>query len=260
MALVNRSLERGLALLACFRPGLGTLSHRDLVERTGLPKATVTRLLRTLREQGYVAFDAALGGYRLGVPILGLARAWILENPLLPAVSPALRRIAGQTRAMASFGTAHDGDIVYLDGVNRDDSRPGRQIGRGMRIPILSSSVGHAWLAGLPPGRRTAEIARLRAASVEWPAGARALIDGALRHYREHGYCTLLYNEGRHRAIAMPVAGSDGGHYTVSIVYPVQPSGPRKPGDPAQDDAVALAMVQALRDLAASVPGPAAPA
>ncbi|MGE0808185.1 MAG: IclR family transcriptional regulator [Burkholderiaceae bacterium] len=246
MAVVNRSLERGLALLDCFRPGLGTLSHRDLVEQTGLPKATVTRLLRTLREQGYLSFDAGLHGYRLGVPILSLARAWVLENPLLPAVSPALRRIAEATRAMVGFGAAHDGDIVYLDGINRDDSRPGRQIGRGLRVPIVSTSIGHAWLAGLPPARRSAEIARLRASSAGWPLGARTLIDGALRHHREHGYCTVLYNEGRHRAIATPVIAADGGHYAVSIVYPVEPP----------DDDGLPSMLNALRELADSVPTP----
>lgn len=53
----NRSLERGLALLDCFRPGVGALSHGELVERTGLPKATISRLATSLKRFGYLTYD-----------------------------------------------------------------------------------------------------------------------------------------------------------------------------------------------------------
>ena len=50
-AVLNRSLERGLLLLRAFGPGADTLGNSDLVGRTGLPKATVSRLARTLVER-----------------------------------------------------------------------------------------------------------------------------------------------------------------------------------------------------------------
>lgn len=246
MALSNRSLERGLALLDCFRPGLGVLAHRDLVEQTGLPKATVTRLVRTLCEQGYLVADAWERGYRLGVPILSLARALTLESRLLERVSPLVHQLAEQAGAMVGFGTAHGSDIVYLDGINRDESRPSRRIGPGMRVPILGSSIGHAWLAGLPAARRSAEVARLRRTASAWKPGSRAMIAAAVREVRERGHCSVAYNEGRHVATAAPVTLPGGVVYAFNIAYPV---GDARPGP------VPRAVLAALRQLADSLTG-----
>ena len=66
MAISNRSLERGLAILECFKPGVDLLAHRDWCEQTGLPKATVTRLVRTLCDRGYLVQHAERGSYGLG--------------------------------------------------------------------------------------------------------------------------------------------------------------------------------------------------
>ena len=44
----NRSLERGVEILRAFRPGSALLGNGDLAERTGLSRATVSRLTQTL--------------------------------------------------------------------------------------------------------------------------------------------------------------------------------------------------------------------
>jgi len=49
-----QSLERGLAILRELRAVNAPVRNQDLVRRTGLPKATVSRLLNTLGALGYV--------------------------------------------------------------------------------------------------------------------------------------------------------------------------------------------------------------
>jgi DNA-binding transcriptional ArsR family regulator len=49
-----QSLERGLAILRELRTANGPVRNQELVARTQLPKATVSRLLSTLSELGYV--------------------------------------------------------------------------------------------------------------------------------------------------------------------------------------------------------------
>ncbi len=59
------TLARGLEILRCFLPGERTLGNRDFVERTGLSKATVSRLAFTLTELGYLRHDVEARKYRL---------------------------------------------------------------------------------------------------------------------------------------------------------------------------------------------------
>lgn len=49
-----QSLERGLTILRELRAANAPVRNQDLVSRTGLPKATVSRLLSTLGALGYV--------------------------------------------------------------------------------------------------------------------------------------------------------------------------------------------------------------
>lgn len=219
------------------------LAHRDLVEQTELPKATVTRLIRTLQAQGYLVLDRQRAGYHLGVPILSLARCLILQCEVLEAVSPVIRRVADRTRAMVGFGTAHGCDIVYLDGVNQDQSRPGRRIGQGLRVPILGSSIGHAWLAGLSAQQRATELARLEQVAAAWHPRAEAAVSDALGQLREHGYCSVIYNNGSHLAIAAPVIIGSIVH-AFNVVAPV---------DPKHSGAVPKTLTDSLAELQASI-------
>ncbi|MEG1769615.1 MAG: helix-turn-helix domain-containing protein, partial [Comamonas sp.] len=71
----NRSLERGIEILRAFRPGSELLGNGDLVERTGLSKATVSRLTQTLVGAGMLQVDQPQRAYRLAPAVLSLAHA-----------------------------------------------------------------------------------------------------------------------------------------------------------------------------------------
>lgn len=219
MPLLNRSLERGLAVLDCFRPGTGLLAHRDIAERTGLPKPTVTRLVETLRQRGYIVFDEVHKGYRLGVPILSLSRSLRLESELLEAIGPHIARIAQETTSVVGFGTAHDTDIVYLEAANGDPARHARRVGPGMRAPIAATSVGRAYLAGLPVDERERVMTRLSSASMQWRPDTRREIEQSIREVKARGYCLVLWSEGKHPAIGAPIPVRGAPLHALSIGY-----------------------------------------
>ena len=56
----NTALARGLDILRSFRQGEAYLGNADLAERTGVPKATVSRLTFTLAELGYLKYKDLL--------------------------------------------------------------------------------------------------------------------------------------------------------------------------------------------------------
>lgn len=245
MTLLNRSLERGLAILDCFRPGTGLLAHRDIAERTGLPKPTVTRLLETLRQQGYVVFDEVSRGYRLGVPILSLSRSLRLESELAAAMAPHIARIARETTSVIGFGTAHGADIVYLEAANGDPARLARRVGPGMRAPIATTSVGRAYLAGLPLEARRRVMENLSAASPrQWRPDMQREIEDSIREVQELGYCLVMWSEGRHPAIGAPTPVRGSPLHALSIGYVASNERPHR---------VPRQMVEALEELQACV-------
>jgi DNA-binding IclR family transcriptional regulator len=54
------ALARGLEVLRACTPTEGLLGNGELVERTGLPKPTVSRLTHTLTKLGYLAYAERL--------------------------------------------------------------------------------------------------------------------------------------------------------------------------------------------------------
>ena len=84
----KRPLERGLEVLHAFRPLIDFLGNGELAERTGLPKATVSRLSRTLVRTGFLEHLPRLRAYRLAVPVLSLAHAMRLGCPVLQVGTP----------------------------------------------------------------------------------------------------------------------------------------------------------------------------
>ena len=60
------SLERGLAILRAVQETDGPVRNGQVVNRTGLPKATVSRLMNTLSAKGYLRRIDRQGSYVLG--------------------------------------------------------------------------------------------------------------------------------------------------------------------------------------------------
>jgi DNA-binding IclR family transcriptional regulator len=224
----NRSLERGLALLACFKPGVGALSHSHLVERSALPKATVTRLLTALCKSGYLQYDAQAKGYRLGAPVLSLARTYTMGSALLERLGPVIREVARETGTIVGVAQPHGADMVYLDQVNFDRARASRQVGPGQHLPIVHSAIGRAYLGSLPARERGQWVARLRASEPQWSAALGWEMERSFKEVRQRGYCVVLWHEGRMAAVGAGFVAGDGGRYAVNIAYAPRVAGGRE--------------------------------
>src|SRR4051794_21113373 len=90
----NRSLERGLEILRAFRPGTDRLGNGELAERTGLSRATVSRLTQTLAQAGMLHRIPGRRGYRLAPSVLSLAHAMRSGSSVLQVAAPLMRALA----------------------------------------------------------------------------------------------------------------------------------------------------------------------
>ncbi|MHA3979191.1 SMP-30/gluconolactonase/LRE family protein [Halovulum sp. GXIMD14794] len=91
-----RLLQRGLAVLsvvgqAAHPPGFG-----DIRDRTGLPKATLSRILSALRRAGYLALDPGEKGYVLGPEFMNLIPTGQPHRARLGEIRDELQRLTDE--------------------------------------------------------------------------------------------------------------------------------------------------------------------
>lgn len=159
----NRSLERGVEILRAFRPGSDLLGNGELAERTGIARATVSRLTQTLVGTGLLEHDRARRAYRLAAPVLSLAHAMRSGSPVLQAAAPMMRGVAERLRINVGLAVADRDEMVYLESVRYNRRVALRNVVAGQRVPIELTSLGRAYLAAAPETRRRTLISQFKA-------------------------------------------------------------------------------------------------
>lgn len=143
-----QALTRGLAVLDLVAGAPTPPRFTTLLERSGLPKGTLHRVLQTLIEERYLQVDAGDQTYRLGVKPFELAhRVWD-QFDLRGAAEPELIRLRDLTGEAVRLGILDNGEVLYID--QRDVARALRlSNGVGSRAAIHASALGKAMAAHL---------------------------------------------------------------------------------------------------------------
>jgi DNA-binding IclR family transcriptional regulator len=212
----NRSLERGIALLRAFRPGLELLGNGELAERTGLSRATVSRLSQTLVRTGFLEYDSASRAYRLGAPVLSLAHAMRSGSPVLKVAAPLMRQLAQERRINVGIAVADGDDMVYLESVRYSRKISLRNVVAGQRVPVELTSLGRAYLAALPDAARNAWIAAMKRRRPGQGPALMAEIDAARDSVNRRGYCMAAWQPGV-VALSSPLVLDDGAVYALNV-------------------------------------------
>jgi DNA-binding IclR family transcriptional regulator len=186
----NRSLERGIEVLRAFKPGTDLLGNGELAERTGLSRATVSRLCATLVACGFLERDRTARAYRLAAPVLSLAHAMRSGSPLLAVAAPLMRAEAEKRRINVGLAAADRDEMVYLESVRSSRRVAWRNVVAGQRVPMELTSLGRAWLAVATPAQRRPLLRQFRdrRGAREWKQLERELQE-AFRDVGDRGYC-----------------------------------------------------------------------
>jgi IclR family pca regulon transcriptional regulator len=95
----SQSLERGLAILACFTPDRPVLGIADIADSLGMSRSTTHRYVITLVALGYLE-QGASRKYRLGLHVTDLGMSALNSTSLREHAQPyldELRRRTGYT-------------------------------------------------------------------------------------------------------------------------------------------------------------------
>jgi IclR family acetate operon transcriptional repressor len=190
-----------LDALAAAGPAAGT---NEIARRTGINASTVSRLLATLTDGGFVEHVAENGRYRLGLRLVQLGNAVRLD--LRELARPHLYALVEETGETATLSAPGERDAVTVDFVQSGSSvRSVARLGR--------PSVGHATATGkvlLAFGGPELPSSALKVYT-ERTITDRAALAAEFRRVRERGWADAVgEREADLNAVAAPVFGSRG--------------------------------------------------
>ncbi len=143
-----QSVERALAILDLLSRSERELGVSEISEATGLPGATVHRLLKSLSVSGYVRHNPSTRRYGLGLQLLGVAAA--TRERVGPLILPFLSELMELSQETANFAILEQNSVLYIEQV----PPPGRLLRMftepGNRVPLHTAGTGKVLLAYQP--------------------------------------------------------------------------------------------------------------
>jgi DNA-binding IclR family transcriptional regulator len=204
------ALARGLEVLRAFNPGEGLLGNQEIASRTGLPKATVSRLTYTLMRLGYLSHFDRLGKYQLAPAAMLLGYSALANMRLREVARPFMQELADYSRASVGLGSRDRLSLVYIENCR---SRAGvtLRLDVGARIPIATTAMGRALISALPAYEREFLFAHIaRNEGGRWPR-VHAGLEQAIEDVARRGF-TLSDGEWQPdvSAVGVPLVPADG--------------------------------------------------
>lgn len=157
----SMNLARGMEVLRAFTAATPLLGNREISDRTGLPKPTVSRLTYTLVLLGYLSRDPAQQKFRLGPGVLSLGHPLLASMHVRQLAKPMMEALARQTGCTVNLGVRDRGNVVYIDSVRADTANQ-HLPDIGSSRPLLPSAIGRALILACPPAERTALLNYLK--------------------------------------------------------------------------------------------------
>lgn len=185
-------LARGLAILSAFDDEQAWLGNKDIAQATGLPVATVSRLLQSLVVLGYLRHDEQRRKYRLASAALSLGYAAIAESEILQAAGGEMEKLAEACDAHVMLGTRDRLDVIVLGSRAGSRTLLALDLRPGTRLSLALSIAGAALMAALPEEERCyLQNILERRAGREWPSQRRRIAQ-KISQIREVGFCMSL--------------------------------------------------------------------
>jgi DNA-binding IclR family transcriptional regulator len=218
---LNRSLERGIEILRCFKPGMNVLGNSEIAERTGLPPSTVSRLTQTLVLSGFLEHDKQKSAYRLAPTVLSLGHAYKTSSLDLRMIEPLMRKASEKLKLNVGLAVADRLEMVYLESIRYTKNIALRTVAAGQRVPIERTSLGRAWIAKLDSRSRANLLSELKESGTKNWAQIEREIYAAIESMDNKGYCIASWLPDI-SAISTAIELSNGKYASLNLSTPAE--------------------------------------
>lgn len=156
-----KSATRVLDLFECLGRWDAEKTHTEIADELGIPKSSLTQLIKTLLARGYLDYTPLSKGYRLGPSIAKLAKRENESGDLVAAAHSVLEWISRETQETCALNFLK-GDRSEVMASVAGSHRLNITMREGDVAPLYATSGGKALLAHLPPVMLDEYIARVR--------------------------------------------------------------------------------------------------
>jgi IclR family acetate operon transcriptional repressor len=140
-----QSLDRALSVLTTLAR-MGQAPLTDIALGLGIPIATTHRILSTLEQKGFVAFEEASQTWSVGIESYRVGSAFLQRNNLFDVARPILRQLMEVTRETANLAVPDGFEVVFIGQV--ETTQPIRAFfNPGVRTAMHASGAGKAILS-----------------------------------------------------------------------------------------------------------------
>lgn len=150
-----QTIERISLILDILSQSPQGLSIGELSEKTGFPKGTIHRLLKSLAYFDYIRQDSKTKNYHLGFKLVELGNRLLKQIDLRTEAHPFLVDLAERIKEVVHMVILDHNEALYVDKVEPSQHADGVRMVcmvtvMGSRVPTHCSSVGKVMLAFLP--------------------------------------------------------------------------------------------------------------
>lgn len=190
---------------------------------TGFDKATIVRMLETLIHAGYVVHDPEAGGYRVTGRVMQLSAGFSRYDKTAEICAPILARLRRAVGWPSDFAI-RDAEAMIVVQTSRTDGPMFFNRRPGFRAPILTTSIGKAYLAFCPEEERSEVLDLLATGPFGGQPPAPRNLEARLADIRAEGFARMddsyshsQYN-GAITAVAVPVRSGARVHGALNIM------------------------------------------
>lgn len=215
------ALVRGISVLGCFSNAGHELSMRELMERTGLPKPTLFRLVETLCELELLRYSERLSKYVPGLGLLALSSPVLARLGLRQLARAQMQELAELCQGQVQLAVGHRYQLCLVElahGMGQNVWRPEL----GVQMSLSRTATGRAYLLQLPEAQRQAHIQALRQQDAERADWLQERLQAARADFERHGFCRSHGDlTPEIESIAMPMSQAvDGEHWVFAVSLP----------------------------------------
>jgi len=157
-----KSATRVLDLLEFLARWGAVRTHSEIAEELAIPKSSLTQLLRTLTQRGYLRYVSQEKGYRLGPAIAALADRASGESQLLDAAGAALDLLSESTGESCALNLLKGDQSEVVACRMSSLQRLVIHMKEGDVAPLYATSGGKALLAYMPQEALEAYLSRVQ--------------------------------------------------------------------------------------------------